>query len=267
MHEIACTDARRLPFYSDLLRECVEVGRLEQQAAWMLVLSRYRLVAVIVSYQDAGKLTPKYGQATIAALAEDIGISMSNVYRAIQLARHFHTESDLARFWEECQQKGIRPSLTYIKNNVLPDPHRRPEAYGGRANVADELMARVESLTIGIEQLHDILHDASLDIDKRREVAGVLLKTQAIAHEAATALVPQDSGDERSDTYLAYIRTLGCIICDMPAEPHHIDTGGIGMKGSDYLTVPLCRRHHDEAGQNKVNFERWYGIGLDREVI
>ena len=57
----------------------------------------------------------------------------------------------------------------------------------------------------------------------------------------------------RSKEYLAYIRTLECCVCRrMPVEPHHVGAGGVGLKGSDFTAVPLCRTHHREvhdAGQ------------------
>ena len=67
----------------------------------------------------------------------------------------------------------------------------------------------------------------------------------------------------RSVEYLDYIQTLGCAICGQQAEPHHAETGGVGMKCSDYLTIPLCRQHHNEIHQiGKLTFQRKYGIDI-----
>lgn len=54
----------------------------------------------------------------------------------------------------------------------------------------------------------------------------------------------------RSKKYIAFIRLQPCIVrgCWDATEPHHaggIDSGrGVGIKGSDYHAVPLCRKHH-----------------------
>jgi len=61
---------------------------------------------------------------------------------------------------------------------------------------------------------------------------------------------PQYFGDwkiktERNNKYLNFIRGHDCIDCGWPhelgrIEAHHIYTGGMGIKCSDYDTVPLC---------------------------
>jgi len=48
----------------------------------------------------------------------------------------------------------------------------------------------------------------------------------------------------RSEEYLEYIRGLPCCVCGEPTEPHHLLTGGVALKGSDFGCVPLCRYHH-----------------------
>lgn len=62
--------------------------------------------------------------------------------------------------------------------------------------------------------------------------------------------------------HLAWIRTLNCCICGKPGpDPAHIrsaneiygksETGG-QQKASDKWTVPLCRIHHDEQHDTKL---------------
>ena len=53
---------------------------------------------------------------------------------------------------------------------------------------------------------------------------------------------------------LAYIRTLPCIVCGAPppSEATHLRIGhvaGFGQKPPDQLTVPQCRKCHDEEGR------------------
>lgn len=62
--------------------------------------------------------------------------------------------------------------------------------------------------------------------------------------------------------HLAWIKTLHCCICGiLGSDPAHIrsvnpvygkrETGG-GEKAGDKWTVPLCRRHHDEQHNTKL---------------
>ena len=68
--------------------------------------------------------------------------------------------------------------------------------------------------------------------------------------------------------YLNRIAELGCIICNMPAEIHHLRTGaGIGMKSKD--VIPLCPNHHRNGGHGvaihagRLAFEANYGTELE----
>ena len=62
--------------------------------------------------------------------------------------------------------------------------------------------------------------------------------------------------------YMCRVAELGCLICDMPANVHHIRTQRIK---SHWLTVPLCRDHHQgdfSIHGSKEQFENIYGSEL-----
>ena len=50
----------------------------------------------------------------------------------------------------------------------------------------------------------------------------------------------------RSRLYLAWIRTLPCIVCGSTRgiEASHTGPHGLGQKSSDYSAIPLCGIHH-----------------------
>jgi hypothetical protein len=52
----------------------------------------------------------------------------------------------------------------------------------------------------------------------------------------------------RDEDYLDYIRSLPCCVCvtGTPVHPHHMESGGVGCKGSDHSCVPMCANHHRE---------------------
>ncbi len=52
----------------------------------------------------------------------------------------------------------------------------------------------------------------------------------------------------RDPKYLDWIRTLPCLLCGKPgpSDPHHTASGGMGLTGSDYSAIPVCRVHHTE---------------------
>ncbi len=67
--------------------------------------------------------------------------------------------------------------------------------------------------------------------------------------------------------YLAYLRTLPCLICARPGpnDPAHLRSAalqygkrqtGMAEKSDDRWALPLCRHHHDE--QHRNNELRWW---------
>jgi hypothetical protein len=72
--------------------------------------------------------------------------------------------------------------------------------------------------------------------------------------------------------YLAYVRTLPCLVCRRgPSDAAHIRAAapqygkrytGKGEKPSDCWTLPLCRQHH-EAQHRESELGWWAGMGID----
>ena len=62
-------------------------------------------------------------------------------------------------------------------------------------------------------------------------------------------LIPKENRI-RSKAYLAHIRTQPCLACGAPgpSDAAHISMGrnSLSMKAGDDLTMPLCRRCHQE---------------------
>jgi hypothetical protein len=50
----------------------------------------------------------------------------------------------------------------------------------------------------------------------------------------------------RDPAYLKWIRTQPCVLCGprINIDAHHTESGGTGIKGSDYSCVPLCPACH-----------------------
>ena len=51
---------------------------------------------------------------------------------------------------------------------------------------------------------------------------------------------------KRDSRYLAWIRTLPCVVCGCARgiEASHTGPHGLGQKSSDLSAIPLCYRHH-----------------------
>ena len=56
------------------------------------------------------------------------------------------------------------------------------------------------------------------------------------------------SATSKEKKHLSKVASLGCLICDQPSNIHHIRAGqGTAMRASHYLTIPLCKEHHQGA--------------------
>ena len=62
-------------------------------------------------------------------------------------------------------------------------------------------------------------------------------------------------GPDRSPEYLAWIRTLGCVVCSRvsggstvveAAHTNVFGSRGLGQKTTDFSAIPLCAAHHRE---------------------
>jgi hypothetical protein len=72
--------------------------------------------------------------------------------------------------------------------------------------------------------------------------------------------------------YLEWMRLHLCLvernfICTGQTVAHHISTGGMGTKCSDYETAPLCHEHHREIhDKGKKIFQAKYEVDLKEEA-
>lgn len=76
--------------------------------------------------------------------------------------------------------------------------------------------------------------------------------------------------------YLKWMKAHLCLMwnpwakdrhCQGQVISHHISTGGMGTKCSDYETVPLCNEHHREIhDKGKKIFQAKYELDLKEEA-
>lgn len=70
----------------------------------------------------------------------------------------------------------------------------------------------------------------------------------------------------RSKKYLAWVKTLPCVICGAPADDAHHAIGlglsGMGLTAPDQYAVPVCRGHHSEIHATPELWpKQWLWIG------
>ncbi len=72
--------------------------------------------------------------------------------------------------------------------------------------------------------------------------------------------------------HMSRVAALGCYLCrhlghgETPAQVHHIREGqGMAQRASNWLTVPLCDRHHANSSVDGIHGQRraWKLAGVD----
>ena len=70
--------------------------------------------------------------------------------------------------------------------------------------------------------------------------------------------------------HLSRVADLGCLICNRPAEIHHIRSQiGMGRRASNFEVLPLCETHHRTGGHGiafhagRKTWEQKYGYERD----
>lgn len=232
---------RDMPFYADLLQECLKVREHMRKAYWDLVLGYYRLGCSV-----ARVFTPEYGQATMIALSQDVGIGVSNLYRAMQFAEHrsFPTEEALRSFKAQCEQQGVIVTWTYIRTHILPESTSRPDMHGGVEHVAEEMMGKVESLAQGVDNLKEMLSREDLQPDTKEQVVGVILNAREVMERAAVVAEPTFSPPAEISTGTAF-RILRLLVqyfesttsLECLCDELHADGDVIMQLGESVLTV------------------------------
>ena len=87
-------------------------------------------------------------------------------------------------------------------------------------------------------------------------------------------------GPDRSPDYLAWIRTLRCVVCGRPpgsvlieaAHTNAMGPRGLGQKSTDFSAIPLCSGHHRELPVSyhvlgETAFSLMHGLELNALVV
>lgn len=75
-------------------------------------------------------------------------------------------------------------------------------------------------------------------------------------------------------SHIEKVVALGCVVCrnkglSTEAEVHHVSSGGMGLRASNFKIIPLCHEHHRTGGlgvaihAGKKSFESEHGLELE----
>lgn len=200
--------------------------------------------------------------AEVRALAAEKGVTLtfreigakSDVhYSTLQQCEAFYQKVSsidaLNRLFTEWTETERNITWGMVRNWVRKRlPTEEEDAQKKLAKLQRDLERKAERIQHDAEDLLNEARDWEPEmIDEAIGTALHAVEVAAQALQSVSMVTLQKPERERSNTYLSYIRSRACCVCgEHPAEPHHIDRGGVGTKGSDYHTIPVCRSCHDE---------------------
>lgn len=200
----------------------------------------------------ARKLSEEYGLRT----------NKSDLYQRARLYRTTNGDYQWYEDWIRSQKQALgRPVYWYDVLNKLLGGKNNPAVIGQEA--ADE--ANFRDAERVIEALEEIMARAA---EGNEEVRGVIEGIrQSLLGMALLAGACVDT--PRSEEYLRFVSSHGCLACGRPSEPHHaLGRRGTGVKPSDFGCVPLCRIPHRQLHERgRWAFERFHDVSLAEAAL
>ena len=130
----------------------------------------------------------------------------------------------------------------------------------------DKELSLIEQAAVRLERrLESLKENADTYTPEAQvEAMGVLQRVSEVISEvrSETVELPKPTRDT-NPVYLDYIRSMPCLVCaDEKTIAHHLDRGGMGTKGSDLMTIPMCTPCHS-ALHNMAEWAYWEEAGMN----
>ena len=207
------------------------------------------LSSVDSGYKD--EVLARLEQGRLLSLAESfvglkeisslIAVPYHTLYHIKRVFEHFGSIVAFLRQSEIWEEEGRRITWSMLKNHV----YKRSET-----DIEVEYERQKKNLKRATKKLEERASDFKAFAKAMRDEEGEDLAGLTFQAIEDAQREDREEIDDKDKTYLSYIRTLPCSLCGREkVDAHHIETGGMGMKGRDHFTIPLCRKCHTESHQ------------------
>jgi hypothetical protein len=187
----------------------------------------------------------------VQTLVMATGYSRTEVYRMRGVYLYYDKSStEFEKFLSKQLAEGKTPSWAHVLNKVSKNG----------TDTKSQFLVEGERLERRSQKLDEDLENYSKKLntvtgEARVEGAVYLGAAKAIVQDIPGALERAKESAEkiaipRDNNYLAFVRTQPCCVTGMEGDDiqaHHFVTGGSGIKGSDYATVPIKAVYHRKA--------------------
>jgi len=255
-----------------LIAECRDIyTRKICVPSYAVIRGYWEIGAKIIQYEAEGWVTREHGSGRIKRIAEGLGVYYTSLYAAIKLAERFPTKKDIESLLKDIEQRGIEPSWSFVRNNVLPK-----NAGMTHEDATHELLSAGERAAQQVERVVEEIAklEKSAPEEEREMLTNVREQLSITLAEASSAMIAPKKRREASKDYLKWIHEQPEFVCIATGSPvtsegpkidaAHVATVGSG--GSDMLVFPLRHDihigelHQDPTwwGKYKVELAEWF---------
>lgn len=222
----------------------LEKDVIASQVDWLVARFRQGRIVSLISKEA------RYGDESVIKFADAVRKSKAYCYESKLFYEYplWQQSTQILRSWAGEQIK-MRGELFWYHVRELLHISDKPADKRATEDFVRRKMYSLEKRAARLEEEASELEGWAkrLDIpdDLREQAVGVIQQARQVE------VLPYAKEDTpRNDDYLRFVGTHACWDCGAaaPSDPHHTETGGTGLKGSDYSAVPLCRRCHDATG-------------------
>ena len=223
------------------LEQAIEqIADLDQQVVGLnhLVLNKKFKIGGIVS-----KLSVPYGSMSEALLAikSETGVHENQLRMWRKIYLHYAgNENEFNRAINSMGKAAEYKILELI--NVDTDP----EILGSK-ELATRTVRRIERIASDLETINSLIEK---EIMTREDVIPLMQRLSLSIDEFKYNLDELENPKPhtpRSREYMNLVKSLPCCVTGSPGpnDPHHVEQGGVAMKGSDFSCIPLRHDIHE----------------------
>lgn len=242
------------------------LGRV-QEGTKAFCIALWKQGGVVANLLDQAR----YGDSVMAQLEQATGYKASALYDRRNVFDYYETEADLEIAMDERIEGNGSVSWNELVGHVRKS--LKTSSNGSATQDADQKLEdrkrALEKRAEKLEQAAEALQREVVELGEDEEIIGAITKAQQVAEETRVqtgSLELPKPERVTNEQFLAYVRQYDCLVCQAPGqrvEAHHLDKAGMGTKGPDYYTVPLCSDHHQECEthpQGQTAF--WVGYNI-----
>lgn len=185
----------------------------------------------------------------------ETGVHINQLREWARIYAHFGGSLNRLDEW----MVGVKRPAEYMLRDLI-SANSDPSVLGEDRH-AIRVTHRLERMANDIDEYNNLVRRGVVDREEAESLMSTISETLGEYRETSGIQKVR----VRNEDYLNAVRKLPCAVTGQPgpSDPHHVMTGGVGMKGSDLSVIPLSRRIHQLVeDQGHAWLENEFGVRI-----